>query len=47
VVAFVIPADENHPPAAADVIRRIKNSLANYKVPKQVIVVHGMPWVKC
>jgi malonyl-CoA/methylmalonyl-CoA synthetase len=48
VVAFVIPADENHPPAAAEVIQRV-NCLANYKVPKQVIVwprCHAIPWVK-
>jgi malonyl-CoA/methylmalonyl-CoA synthetase len=43
VVAFVIPADENHPPAAADVIQRVKNCLANYKVPKQVIVLDALP----
>jgi acyl-coenzyme A synthetase/AMP-(fatty) acid ligase len=43
VVAFVIPADENHPPAAAEVIQRVKNCLANYKVPKQVIVVEALP----
>ncbi|MBI5317844.1 AMP-binding protein [Bradyrhizobium sp.] len=43
VVAFVIPADANRPPAAADVIQRVKSSLANYKVPKQVIVVDDLP----
>ena len=32
VVAFVIPADKN-----------IKNCVANYKVPKQVIVVEVLP----
>jgi malonyl-CoA/methylmalonyl-CoA synthetase len=43
VVAFVIPADQDHPPAAAEVIQRVKNCLANYKVPKQVIVVDALP----
>jgi malonyl-CoA/methylmalonyl-CoA synthetase len=43
VVAFVIPADRNRPPNAADVIQQVKSSLANYKVPKQVIVVDDLP----
>ena len=42
-VAFVISADENHPPAGAEVIQRVKNCLANYKIPKQVIVVDALP----
>jgi malonyl-CoA/methylmalonyl-CoA synthetase len=43
VVAFVIPNDKNRPPAAADVIQWVKSSLANYKVPKQVVVVDELP----
>jgi acyl-coenzyme A synthetase/AMP-(fatty) acid ligase len=43
VVAFVIPNDQNRPPAAADVIQWVKSSLANYKVPKQVVVVDELP----
>jgi malonyl-CoA/methylmalonyl-CoA synthetase len=37
------PQTKNHPPAAAEVIQRVKNCLANYKVPKQVIVVDALP----
>jgi acyl-CoA synthetase (AMP-forming)/AMP-acid ligase II len=43
VVAFVIPNDMSRPPAAADVIQWVKSSLANYKVPKQVVVVDELP----
>jgi malonyl-CoA/methylmalonyl-CoA synthetase len=43
VVAFVIPSDQNQPPLPADVIQRVKHSLANYKVPKQVFVVGDLP----
>jgi acyl-coenzyme A synthetase/AMP-(fatty) acid ligase len=43
VVAFVIPAGQDHPPAAAEVIQRVKNCLANYKVSRQVIVVNALP----
>ena len=43
VVAFVVPADRKIPPAAIDVIQRVRQQLANYKVPKQVIVVDELP----
>ena len=43
VVAFVIPNDMSRPPAADDVIQCVKRSLANYKVPKQVVVVDELP----
>jgi malonyl-CoA/methylmalonyl-CoA synthetase len=43
VVAFVIPADRGQPPAPAEIIQRVKSSLANYKVPKQIFVVDDLP----
>ncbi|MCK1562416.1 AMP-binding protein [Bradyrhizobium sp. 173] len=43
VVAFVIPADTRLPPSPDDVIQRVKQHLANYKVPKQVIVMDDFP----
>ncbi|MGY4509565.1 AMP-binding protein [Bradyrhizobium sp. USDA 3650] len=43
VVAFVIPSDKELPPAAGEVIQRVKDRLANYKVPKQVIIVNELP----
>ncbi|WP_063627819.1 AMP-binding protein [Bradyrhizobium sp. WSM3983] len=43
VVAFVIPVDRSRPPVPADVIQTVKSRLANYKVPKQVVVVDDLP----
>ncbi len=43
VVAFVIPVDKSRPPASADVIEQVRSSLANYKVPKKVIVMDELP----
>ncbi|HSV82767.1 MAG TPA: AMP-binding protein [Ramlibacter sp.] len=43
VVAFVIPTDATRPPHAADVIQWAKKRLANFKVPKQVVVVDELP----
>jgi malonyl-CoA/methylmalonyl-CoA synthetase len=43
VVAFVIAADSDAPPTAAEVIGWAKQRLANYKVPKQVHVVDEFP----
>ncbi|MCK1742068.1 AMP-binding protein [Bradyrhizobium sp. 139] len=43
VIAFVIPSDKGLPPAASEVVQRVKDRLANYKVPKQVIVVDELP----
>jgi malonyl-CoA/methylmalonyl-CoA synthetase len=43
VVAFVIPADRGRPPAPAEIIQRVKSSLANYKVPKRVFIVDDLP----
>jgi malonyl-CoA/methylmalonyl-CoA synthetase len=43
VVAFVIPVDKSRPSAPADVMEQVMSSLANYKVPKQVIVMDELP----
>lgn len=43
VVAFVIPSDPGRPPSDQDVIQEAKRKLANYKVPKKVVIVEDFP----
>lgn len=42
-VAFVIRSDTNHLLAADDVMQQVKSRLANYKVPKRVLIVDEFP----
>lgn len=43
VVAFVIPSNNSVPPKSEEIIQWVKDKLANYKVPKQVVIVDDLP----
>ncbi|MFW2374385.1 MAG: malonate--CoA ligase [Gammaproteobacteria bacterium] len=43
VTAVVIPEDMNHAPSEQLIIDRLKQQLANYKVPKKIIILEQLP----
>jgi malonyl-CoA/methylmalonyl-CoA synthetase len=43
VTAVIVPEDTNHVPNEKHIIDRLKQNLANYKVPKKVIILEKLP----
>lgn len=42
-VAFVVPADPDHPPTLAEVRAKIRSELADYKAPDELVLVDALP----
>jgi malonyl-CoA/methylmalonyl-CoA synthetase len=43
VTAVIIPLDMNYPPDEKNIIDSLKQQLANYKVPKKIIMLEKLP----
>lgn len=43
VTAVIVPEDIQHPPNEKAIIEQLKQQLANYKVPKRIIVLEQLP----
>ena len=43
VTAVIIPEDANNVPNEKRIIYRLKQKLANYKVPKKIIIIEQLP----
>ena len=43
VTAVIVPEDIQHPPDEKSIIEQLKQKLANYKVPKRIIIIDQLP----